>query len=106
MEGSSLRAYLHRYSRRGMQRDRLPNQIGALWRHPMPRAELARGIRAIHLKPVVAAVGGNQPQVMQNRCAKRSFLVAHRTTRAPPHKATQDIGPKAKRAAELGGTRT
>ncbi len=85
-----------------MQRDRLPNQIGALWRHPMPRAELARGIRAIHLKPVVAAVGGNQPQVMQNRCAKRSFLVDHRTTEAPDSKATEDIGPKAMSAEKLG----
>src|SRR5258705_8665394 len=90
-----------RYSRRGMQRDRLPNQIGALWRHPMPRAELARGIRAIHLKPVVAAVGGNHPQVMQNPCAKPSFFLHHRKTQTPHSTATEDIGAKAMSAEKL-----
>jgi hypothetical protein len=39
---------------------------------------------------------------MQNRCAKRSFLVDHRTTEAPDSKATEDIGPKAMSAEKLG----
>jgi|SRR5271163_202795 len=70
--------------------------------HEEIAANNSRGIRAIHLKPVVAAVGGNQPQVMQNRCAKRSFFVDHRTTEAPDSKATEDIGPKAMSAEKLG----
>lgn len=45
---------------RGMQRDRLPNHIGALRRHLMIYAEIASGLGAIHLKPVVAAIGRNQ----------------------------------------------
>ena len=43
--------------RGGVQRDRLPDQIGSFWRHLMLYAELASSLRAIHFKPIVAAVG-------------------------------------------------
>jgi hypothetical protein len=33
-----------------------PNEVGALWWHLMFLAELASGIRSIHLEPVVATV--------------------------------------------------
>ena len=46
-----------RYSRRGVQSDRLPNEIRTLRRHPMLRAEIARSIRAIDFKP-----GGISPR--------------------------------------------
>src|SRR4029077_13321105 len=53
-------------SGRCMQRDRLPNHIGALWRHLMLYAEIASGIGAVHLKPVVAAIGRDQTQIVQD----------------------------------------
>jgi hypothetical protein len=62
-------------SGRGMQRDRPPNHIGALWRHLMIYAEIANGIGAIHLKPVVAAIGRDQTKIVQNRPAKRGLLI-------------------------------
>jgi len=41
--------------------------------------ELASSVRTIHLKSIVTAVGGNQPQVVQNRAAKSSFFIDRRT---------------------------
>jgi hypothetical protein len=90
--------------RRGVQRDRLPNQIGTLGRHTMLRAELASGIRAIHLKPIVSAARKNQAEVVQDGAAKRSFLIDHRTTEAPDSKAAEIVGSKTMSAEKLGRT--
>jgi hypothetical protein len=87
---------------RGVQRDRLPNEIGALGRDLMFRAELAGSIRAIHLKPIVAAVRRNQPEVVQNRAAKSGFLVDYRTAEAPDSKATENVCSKTMSAEKPG----
>jgi hypothetical protein len=47
-----------------VERNRVPNQIGPLWRHLMLRAELASGIRTIHLKPIVVAVSRHQSEIV------------------------------------------
>jgi hypothetical protein len=87
---------------RGVERDRLPNQIGALWRHLVLRAEMPSSIRPIHLEPIVAAVSRNQSEVVQNRSAKSSFLVGHRAAEAPDDKAAENVCPKTMRAEKLG----
>ncbi|HEX3342379.1 MAG TPA: hypothetical protein VHT68_24765 [Pseudolabrys sp.] len=89
-------------SRRGMQCDRFPNQIGALWRHLMLRAELASSLCPIHLKPIVAAVSGNQSEVVQGRGAKSGFLIGYRAAEAPDSKATENVCSKTMSAEKLG----
>ena len=62
-------------ARRGVQGDRLPDQIGALRRHLMLGAELASSIRAVHFEAILAKVSRNQSEIVQNSAAKRCFLV-------------------------------
>jgi len=85
-----------------MQRDRLPNQIGALRRHLMLRAELSSGVRAIHLEAIVTAISGNQSEVVQNRAAKSGFLIDHRTAELPDSKATENVCSKTMSAEKFG----
>jgi len=85
-----------------MQRNRLPDDIGALRRDPVRRAERASGIRAIDLKPVVATIRWDQPEVVKNRSAKRRFLIDGRTAEAPDGKVSEDIGSKTMRAQKRG----
>jgi hypothetical protein len=68
----------------------------------MLRAELARSIRAIDLKPIVTAVSRNQSEVVQNRAAKSGFLIDHRTAEAPDSKATKNVCSKTMSAEKLG----
>jgi hypothetical protein len=91
-----------RDSRRGVQRDRLPNQVGALWRHLMLRAELPSSIRPIYLKPIAATVSGNQSEVVQSRRAKSGFLIDHRMAQVPDSKATENVCSKTMSAEKLG----
>jgi hypothetical protein len=93
-----------RYSRRGVQGDRLPNQIRALRRDLMLRAEIARGIRAIYFKPIIATVGRDQPEVVQKRGAKRGFFISHRTAEASDGKTAENVGSKTMRAEKFGRT--
>lgn len=67
----------------------------------MLRAELASSIRAIHLKPIVAPVGRNQSEVVQNRAAKSGFLIDRRTAEAPDSKATENVCSKTMSAKKL-----
>jgi hypothetical protein len=89
-------------SRRGVQRDRLPNQVGALWRHLMLRAELPSSIRPIYLKPIVATVSGNQSEVVQSRGAKSGFLIGYRMAEVPDSKATENVCSQTMSAEKLG----
>ena len=89
-------------SGRGMQRDRLPNHIGALWRHLMIYAEIASGLGAIHLKPVVAAIGRDQTKIVQNRPAKRGLLIDHRTSDTPDGQASENVRAQTMRAEKCG----
>ncbi|MGB7179180.1 MAG: hypothetical protein WBD33_20255, partial [Xanthobacteraceae bacterium] len=65
-------------------------------------AEIARSIRAIYLKPIVAPVRGNQSEVVQNRGAKRGFLIGHRPAEASRGKTAKNVGSKTMRAEKLG----
>ncbi len=89
-------------SGRGMQRDRLPNHIGALWRHLMIYAEIASGLGAIHLKPVVAAIGRDQTKIVQNRPAKRGLLIDDRTSDTPDGQASENVRAQTMRAEKCG----
>ena len=91
-----------RDSRRGVERDRLPNQIGALRGHLMLRTEFAGGIGTIHLETVVAAVGRNEPEVMQDRTAKGGFLIDHGAPETLDREATEDVRPHTMTAEKLG----
>src|SRR5258706_6850332 len=93
-----------RYSRRGVQSDRLPNQIRTLRRPLMLRAEIARSIRAIDFKPIIATVGRDQPEVVQKRGAKRGFFISHGTAEASDGKTAENVGSKTMRAEKLGRT--
>jgi hypothetical protein len=87
---------------RGMQRDRLPNDIGALWRHLMLYAEIASGLGAIHLKTVVAAIGRDQTKIVQDRPAKRGLLIHHRTSDTPDGQASENVRAQTMRAEKCG----
>src|SRR5258708_36420124 len=87
-----------------MQRDRLPDDIGALRRDLVRRAERASSIRAIDLKPVVATIKRDQPEVVENRSAKRGFLIEDRASESPHRKAAENVGPQTMRAEPLRRT--
>jgi hypothetical protein len=70
----------------------------------MLRAEIARSIRAIDFKPIIATVGRDQPEVVQKRGAKCSFFVSHRTAEASDGKTAENVGSKAMRAEKFGRT--
>src|SRR4249920_3835750 len=91
-------------SRRGVQSDRLPNQIRTLRRHLMLRAEIARSIRAIDFKPIIATVGRDQPEVVPKRGAERGFYISHRTAEASDGKTAENVGSKTMRAEKFGRT--
>jgi hypothetical protein len=65
-------------------------------------AEIARSIRAIDFKPIVATVGRDQPEVVQKRGAKRGFLIGHRPAEASDGKTAENVGSKTMRAEKLG----
>src|SRR5258707_14022667 len=93
-----------RYSRRGVQSDRLPNQIRTLRRHLMLRAEIARSIRAIDFKPIIATVWRDQPEVVQKRGAKRGFYISPRTAEASDGKTAENVGSKTMHTEKFGRT--
>jgi hypothetical protein len=55
-------------------------------------AEIARSIRTIDFKPIVATVGRDQPEVVQKRGAKRGFLIGHRPAQASRGKTAENVG--------------
>jgi hypothetical protein len=70
----------------------------------MLRAEIARSIRTIDFKPIIATVGRDQPEVVQKRGAKRGFFISHRTAEASDGKTAENVGSKTMRAEKFGRT--
>src|SRR5712671_5828303 len=68
----------------------------------MLRAEIARSIRAIDFKPIIATVGRDQPEVVQKRGAERGFYISHRTAEASDGKTAENVGSKTMRAEKFG----
>jgi len=65
------------------------------------RAELPRSICAIHLKPIVATIGRNQPEVVQHGAAKRGFFVNHDAAEASDSETAEYVGSKTMSAEKL-----
>src|SRR5208282_2942411 len=88
-------------TRRRVQGDRLPNQIGALRRHLMFGAELASSVRAVDLEAILAPIGWNQSEIMQNCAAEGGLFIDHRAPDASHSKTAEDEGSEAMGAEEL-----
>src|ERR1700722_19863776 len=86
----------------GMQSDRPPAQSGTFRRYLMFRAEIARSIRTVDFKPIVATVGRDQPEIVQKRGAKRRFLIGYRPAEAFDGKTAENVSSKTMGAKKLG----
>src|SRR5438132_7320080 len=91
-------------ARRGVQGDRLPDQISAFRRHLMLGAKLASSIRAVYFEAILSKISRNQSEIVQSCPAKRRFFVNNRTTDAPHSKAAEDIRAKTMGAEKLRRT--
>jgi hypothetical protein len=65
-------------------------------------AEIARSVRAIDFKPIVATVGRDQPEIVQKRGAKRGLLIGHGVADAFDGETAENVRSETMSAEKLG----